>query len=231
MSDIKGDGAATDSAGLYDASRARTIDLVRHADPATPVEACPGWTVGAMVAHLAGGLGDFLARRFDLAEGDNFGERTVRERRDQSVADSLAEWEKHRAMAEEMLASPMGDVLVAEVISHEQDLRTALDRPGAREDPAVRAGLRRPLQEVDKRLRESGGPAIQVVVDGEPLILGAGEPTTTLTVSAYELLRTIGGRRTREQVRALAWEGDGAEAAVDALAVFGSFRQGTPLPE
>lgn len=230
MSDIKGDGAATDSAELYDASRARVIDLVRDADPATPVQACPGWTVGAMVAHLAGGLGDFLAMRFDLAKGDDFGERTVRERRDQDVADSLAEWEKHRAMAEEMLASPMGEVLVAEVISHEQDLRTALDRPGGREDPGVRAGLRRPLQEVDKRLRESGGPAIRVVVDGEPMTLGAGEPASTLTVSAYELLRTIGGRRTRQQVRALTWEGDGCEAAMDALSMFGSFRE-TPLPE
>lgn len=30
-------------------------DVVRSVDPATPVPTCPGWTVGALVRHLAGG--------------------------------------------------------------------------------------------------------------------------------------------------------------------------------
>ena len=29
--------------------------VVREADPATPVPTCPGWTIGALVRHLAGG--------------------------------------------------------------------------------------------------------------------------------------------------------------------------------
>ncbi|WP_409332482.1 maleylpyruvate isomerase family mycothiol-dependent enzyme [Trujillonella humicola] len=31
-------------------------DVVRAADPAAPVPSCPGWTIGALVRHLAGGL-------------------------------------------------------------------------------------------------------------------------------------------------------------------------------
>lgn len=30
-------------------------DVVRESDPATPVPTCPGWTIGALVRHLAGG--------------------------------------------------------------------------------------------------------------------------------------------------------------------------------
>ncbi|RBY84816.1 hypothetical protein DQ240_14110 [Blastococcus sp. TF02A-26] len=30
-------------------------EIVREADPATPVPSCPGWTIGALVRHLAGG--------------------------------------------------------------------------------------------------------------------------------------------------------------------------------
>ncbi|GAA2755987.1 maleylpyruvate isomerase family mycothiol-dependent enzyme [Actinopolymorpha rutila] len=209
---------------LYDASMARTAALLRDADPSTPVDACPGWTVEALAAHLAGALADFLAQRFDVAGGDDFGERTVRERQGQAVAESLVEWERHRAGAEQILASPMGGVLVSEVVSHEQDLRTALGRPGARDDRGVRVGLDRPLDQIGQRLRESGGPAVRLVIDDdEPRIIGEGEPVATLRASAYDLFRTIGGRRTRDQVRALDWEGD-PEPVLDSLPLFGSYR-------
>ncbi len=41
-------------------------DVVRQADPATPVPTCPGWTIGALVRHLAGGqrwAADLVATR------------------------------------------------------------------------------------------------------------------------------------------------------------------------
>ncbi|MGW0228293.1 maleylpyruvate isomerase family mycothiol-dependent enzyme [Actinopolymorpha singaporensis] len=220
--------AGQSTAELYDACMARTAALLRDADPSTPVDACPGWTVEALAAHLAGALADFLARRFDVADGDDFGERTVRERQGQAVAESLAEWERHRARAGDLLASPMGGVLVAEVVSHEQDLRCALGRPGARSDQSVRAGLDRPLDQIDQRLRQSGGPAFRLAIDDEEQrIIGEGEPVATLRASAYDLLRTIGGRRTRDQVRAMDWDGD-PEPVLDSLALFGSYRD-TPL--
>lgn len=216
------------AAELYDACMARTAALLRDADPSTPVDACPGWTVEALAAHLAGALADFLAQRFDVAGGDDFGERTVRERQGQAVAESLAEWKRHRAGAEQILASPMGGVLVSEVVSHEHDLRTALDQPGARTDPAVRVGLTKPLEQIDQRLRQSGGPAVRLVIDDEEArLVGEGEPVATLRAPAYDLLRTVGGRRTRDQARALDWEGD-PEPVLDSLPLFGSYRT-TPL--
>jgi uncharacterized protein (TIGR03083 family) len=218
-----------DTTAQYDASRTRVASLATGVDAATPVGACPGWSIGNLVAHLAGGLGDFVTGRFAVDEGDDFGERTVRERPDQSVADSLAEWERHRAAAGEILAGPMGGVLLAEVISHEQDVRQALGTSRVPDDAAVRAGLVPPLQEIARKAREADRPAVRLAVDGKSSVVGVGEPGATLTVSAFELLRVIGGRRSRTQALGLDWTGD-PEPYVDGLTMFGGFRD-TPLEE
>lgn len=211
------------NAEYYDAGRARIVELVSRpgADLSAPVAACPGWTAHDLVAHLAGGLGHFVVRDFDSAGYANYGERTVAERRGQSLAELLAEWERNRAHADETLASPVGGVLVAEIISHEHDLRQALGVPGARDEPAVRAATERPLQEIDKRIREAGSPAVRVVVDGTEVVLGDGEPSATVRLTAFELLRAM-GRRSERQLRALDWDG---EPRLDVFTLFGPPRE------
>jgi uncharacterized protein (TIGR03083 family) len=209
------------SADLYDGSRARIVALVTDADLTVPVAACPGWTVLDLVAHLAGGLGHFVVRDFDSAGYANVGERWVGERRGQSLAELLDEWERHRRHADEALASPMGGVLVAEIVSHEHDIRQALHAPGARDDAAVRAAVERPLQEIDKRLREAGSPAVRLIVDGAERVLGDGEPASTVRLSAFELLRSM-GRRSERQLRALDWDG---EPRLDVFTLFGPPRE------
>ena len=199
-----------DDATMYDEAKARIVALVTDgtADIYAAVDACPGWTVKDLVAHLAGGLGDFVARRFDGVESGEWGERNVSERRDRSLADHLVEWEANRVAAAPLFDSPTSGVLLAEIISHEHDIRTALNRPGARDEEAVRAASVRPLQELDRRMREAGSPALRIVVDGSERVVGDGEPAGTLTVSAFELLRTIGGRRSPDQVQSVDWDGD-----------------------
>lgn len=216
------------NAEFYDGSRARIVSLVTgpDADLAAPVAACPGWTVRDLVAHLAGGLGHFLARDFDAAGHANFGERIVAERRGQSLGELLAEWERNRSHADETLASPVGGVLVAEIISHEHDLRQALGAPGARDEPAVRAATERPLQEIDKRLRSAGSAAVRVVIGSDDVVLGEGEPSSTVRLNAFELLRSM-GRRSERQLRALDWDG---EPRLDVFALFGPPRE-TDLEE
>ncbi len=218
------------NAELYDASQARVTGLLEGADPGVPVGACPGWTVRDLAAHLAGGLGDFVAGRFAVDDGDDFGERTVRERQDQDIRSSLVEWERNRAGAGDLLGGPMGGVLVAEVLSHEQDFRQALGRPRLSDDQAIRTGLERPLQEMDRKLTEAGGPTLALVVDGEQKVVGPGEPEATLTVSWFDLLRAVGGRRSREQVTALDWSGGAPEPYLQAFTLFGTFRD-SPLDE
>ncbi|MGH3519392.1 MAG: maleylpyruvate isomerase family mycothiol-dependent enzyme [Haloechinothrix sp.] len=212
------------NAEMYDAARQRIGELVRDGDVDAPVGACPGWTVKDVVAHLAGGVGDFVARRFDGVESGEWGERQVRERSGKSVRESLAEWDANLRKAAELFDTPMGPVLLTEVISHEHDIRAALDRPGERDNTAVRAALTRPLQELDKKLRAEDLPALRIELEHGPRILGEGDPAGTLRVSSFELLRAVSGRRSEAQIRALDWDTDPGPW-LGALSLFGGSRQ------
>ncbi|MEU4740322.1 maleylpyruvate isomerase family mycothiol-dependent enzyme [Actinosynnema sp. NPDC023658] len=196
------------NAVTYDAARRRIISLVTDGDPEAPVEACPGWTVRDVLAHLAGGLADSTAQRFDGIADGSWGERQVVDRRGRDTGELLVEWERNFQVAEGLFDSPVGAVLVAEVVSHEHDIRTALGQPGERDNVAVRAALTRPLQEVDKRLRARHLPALRITLEHGDRVLGEGDPVGGLRTSSFELLRVLGGRRSEEQVRALDWDTD-----------------------
>ncbi|MFD1151121.1 maleylpyruvate isomerase family mycothiol-dependent enzyme [Saccharothrix hoggarensis] len=208
------------NAVTYDAARRRIISLATGGDPGAPVDACPGWTVKDVVAHLAGGLGDFAEGRFEGVEDGSWGERQVRERRDRGLGDLLVEWERNFQVAEGLFDSPMGAVLVAEIVSHEHDIRTALGRPGERDNVAVRAALTRPLQELDKRMRARHVPALRITLEHGDRVVGEGDPAGSLRTSSFELLRVLGGRRDEEQVRGLDWDVD-PTPWLSVLALFG----------
>ncbi|CCH27686.1 maleylpyruvate isomerase family mycothiol-dependent enzyme [Actinosynnema sp. NPDC047251] len=209
------------NAVTYDAARRRITSLVTTGDTAAEVEACPGWTVKDVVAHLAAGLGDFANGQFDGVETGEWGERQVRDRRDRALGDLLVEWERNFQVAEGLFDSPAGAVLIAEVVEHEHDIRTALGRPGERDNVAVRAALTRPLQEVDQRLRSRELPALRITLEHGDRIVGEGDPSATLRTSSFELLRVVGGRRSESQIRSLDWDGDPSRWLA-ALQLFGT---------
>ncbi|NUT48192.1 MAG: maleylpyruvate isomerase family mycothiol-dependent enzyme [Saccharothrix sp.] len=216
------------NAVTYDAARRRIISLATGGDPDAAVEACPGWTVKDVVAHLAGGLGDVTEQRFDGVEDGSWGERHVADRRDREMGDLLVEWERNFQISEGLFDSPIGAVLVAEIVSHEHDIRTALGRPGERDTVAVRAALTRPLQELDKRMRARHLPALRITLEHGDRVVGEGDPAGGLRTSSFELLRVLGGRRSEEQVRALDWDADPGPW-LPVLSVFG--RRDTALAE
>jgi len=211
------------NAPVYDAAKQRITSLVEGRDPQTPVAATPGWSVKDVVAHLAGGLRDFADRRFDGFETGEWGERQVRDRRDNSLADAFAEWDANRELAAPLFDTPLGAVLIAEVVQHEHDLRGALDAPGDRDGVAVRAALTKPLQQLDQRMRENGVPALRIALEHGDRVLGHGEPAGTLRTTSFELMRAIGGRRSVDQIKALDWGGD-PDTWIAALALFGRHR-------
>lgn len=211
------------NAPIYDAAKQRIAELVSGADPQTPVAATPGWSVKDVVAHLAGGLRDFVDRRFDGVESGEWGERQVRDRKDNTLEDALAEWDVNRERAAELFDTPMGSVLIAEVVAHEHDLRAALGVPGDRDSVAVRAALTKPLQQLDQRMRENDVPALRITLENGDRVLGHGEPAGTLRTTSFELMRAIGGRRSVDQIKALDWDGD-PDVWISSLALFGRHR-------
>ena len=121
----------TETGRLYHDVRERLIALVGTLDDAqlgAPVPACPQWHVRDVIAHLAGVCDDALTGHMEGAPGEAWTARQVEARRDASVADLLAAWARDAAPFERL---PLPFQAVADVASHEQDIRGAVDRPGA----------------------------------------------------------------------------------------------------
>jgi hypothetical protein len=118
---------------------------------------------------------------------------------------------------------PLPFQAVADIASHEQDIRGAVDRPGAREgNAAIEFVVPILLDRLAPRLGEAGPGPIEIVTDHGSVMVGAdrGGPPTRLDVSDFELFRAVFGRRSRAQLAALTWTGD-PSPYLDELCVFG----------
>lgn len=107
--------AETDHAAVYEATRGRIVALLRGASDGellTPVAACPGWTVRDLAGHLSGVVADISAGLLDGMAGDEWTARQVAERRG---------WDLERVAT---VPKPFDAILVADVCSHEHDLRS-----------------------------------------------------------------------------------------------------------
>jgi len=212
---------AADLARLYRETRERLTALVSGLDEtalATPVPACPGWSVADVVGHLAAIPEDALAGR--LAGPPSEAETAVQvgRYRGRAITQTLAGWTEMAPRFEEVVAALDIWPAVIDVASHEQDIRGAVGRPGARDSEAVRecAGW------LIARMR-SPVPLRVTFEDAEIRVGPDGEPVLGLATTRYEAFRWRMGRRSRDQLAALDWSGDPAPV-LDHLVVFGPAR-------
>lgn len=188
---------------LYRDGRTRFVELVRDADPTTPVPACPRWTVKDVFSHVAGIPADILAGRVEGVATEPWTQAQVDARQSQSIADIAAEWEQNGAQVDEMVDSfgPTGAQLLFDLTTHELDVRAALGTPMPDDlevyDVALDFVMANLLADVPLRF-----------VAGDRIWSGADVPVATLTISKRELLRAVAGRRTKEQIVAMDWVGD-----------------------
>jgi uncharacterized protein (TIGR03083 family) len=196
---------------------------------ATPVPACPGWTVKDVYAHLAGVAADVLAGNLEGVATPPWTARHVADRADRSLTEIVLEWSASGPKLEEALRA-IGDEgterIVVDIWSHEQDVRGALAKPGSRDVPGLAFA-------VDRGLTRFGAdwpghlPTVEVKSESGRWVLGKGEPEVRLAASDYELGRALVGRRSRAQYLALDWSPADADVVgpiVDHLHVF-------PFPE
>jgi uncharacterized protein (TIGR03083 family) len=195
----------------YAGCRARITTIVggiEREQASTMVPTCPEWSVHDVVAHLAGGADDALSGNLEGLGTDEWTAAQVEARRETSTADVLTEWNTKAPVLERFLdpAGMLGRQAVADVVSHEHDIRTALSTPGARDSDALRIGLGFAATQligsatrhgVSLRLRSTEG-----------LEFGTVDPDATLTASSFELLRAATGRRSVEQLREMDWDGN-----------------------
>jgi uncharacterized protein (TIGR03083 family) len=189
----------------YERVHGRISALVGAQEADAEVPTCPGWTVKDVVAHLAGFFAAYRSGAEDAFSAD-WGDREVRARKDRSLEECLTEWSDSLKNPGDLFESHLAPVAVSDVLAHEQDIRTALNRPGARDDENIVPSVEMALSFLEKKAE--GLPALKVVTEDLDRKIGEGEPAATLRTSTFELFRALHGRRTIEQVRALDWEGD-----------------------
>jgi len=165
-------------------------------DAARVVGACPEWTVKDLFSHVTGIATDLGSQ--------------VADRRSRSLASVVEEWNANAPAFEAMIdAAPQALwTLTYDTVVHEHDLFTAVGRRGDRTSTGVARSAVLGLKLVKGDLRSKGLGAFRAVIDGEEHVVGEGDPTLTLTATAFETLRLLGSRRTMAEMRAAHFEGD-----------------------
>src|SRR5581483_4328253 len=136
------DRSVVDFGAIYAETRERVADLTRNlaaADLEREVPATPGWRVCDVAAHLAGVAADVLAGNLPGGPGEEWTAAQVESRRACTIGEVLDEWADTAVELEPKIAAagpPMG-FLVADVATHEHDVRGALRQSGFRDSAGV----------------------------------------------------------------------------------------------
>jgi uncharacterized protein (TIGR03083 family) len=178
------------------------------------VPACPAWTVRQTVAHLAGLAQDIVSFNMEQKAADSWTKSQVDRLRGHSIDELLSLWRQMIDPVTARLALQASACqLVFDTLSHEHDIRGALSEPGSRTgDLAFEVALGFSTTIGDQFIRHAGLPALRLIT---PTIgsVQLGDPHTprgqvALNISDFEALRSLGGRRSVQQLLALPWHGD-----------------------
>lgn len=226
---------------LYEAAAERVIDLVDDADATIPVPACPGWGVQEIIAHVVGLADDVVAARVDGYATAAWTEAQVARRTGHTIGEMTDAWRKllssFTSIIDDLEGSELPDTVetaigpvpktafefgyVVDLLQHEHDLRAALDRPRdllVDHDGAV---VRAMVSTARMTFAFGGLPSVTLRASDADLewAMGREEPVAVCEAPLLDLLRSLGGRRTLEQIRALPWEGEVTDEIVGALVV------------
>ncbi|MCL2395104.1 MAG: maleylpyruvate isomerase N-terminal domain-containing protein [Acidimicrobiaceae bacterium] len=209
-----------DLARLYRETRERLSGLVLRLNDhelASPVPACPGWSVSDVMYHLLAGVEDVMAGRLTGPPNDDQTARQVARHRGTPVHSVVETWGELAPSFEELIGRAAVWPAVIDLASHEQDIRGALGRPGARDSDAVRVGA--------ERLVALMRPAVPMHVVCEDFEARVGpedskDPGLMLRTTRFDAFRWRMGRRSRPQVLDYDWSDD-PTPVIDQLFVFG----------
>jgi uncharacterized protein (TIGR03083 family) len=178
------------------------------------VPATPEWTVFDVIAHQVGVAADFMNGHFpgrDLPFAQ-WTQNQVGSRRGRSRDELVREWDEICPQVTEMIADAKIPVrpLVNDQITHEQDLRCMFGVPGGTSTSGFAYCMRLSFASFDDRIKAAELPALTVKTPRGTHAFGEGDPSVALEISDYELLRALFGRRSRPQMSAFKWTGNGA---------------------
>jgi uncharacterized protein (TIGR03083 family) len=188
------------------------------------VPACPEWSVKDLFGHLAAIATDVVEGRWDGGGSPEWTARQIEERKDRSVEELAREWGESGAKLEAFLDGlhpAVGGGLNGDAVTHEQDARGAVRRPGGTDSAGFGIALDSYTRFFGKRLKNAGIPAVEINAGDKTWVAGNGAPQVSVGAEPFEMLRSLTGRRTREQVRALDWSGN-PEPYLDLFSMYGT---------
>jgi uncharacterized protein (TIGR03083 family) len=205
---------SVDCGEIYELKRRELVELLRSlrtAELTLTVPATPEWSVRDVLSHVVGIAADLNARNFGDGDADQWTAAQVVSRRNDTVADLADEWDREAPTFElglRVLGYEIGSHYVADLLQHAGDVRHALRLPRLADDEALAVALDFYLIAFEEALERAGLGAVEISVGPEHWILGTGETVASVTADRYEAFRSLGGRRSEAQIRALPWRGD-----------------------
>lgn len=181
-------GEAVDA---YIALRRRVIDLIHSVpdeDSVRVVPSCPAWSTSALVAHMMGVNEDILAGRMEGVTTDAWTQAQVDRHTGESLRQLADGWESIATDFDAVLPhipAPVNSQLVMDAVTHEHDLRHALGSSDARDTDAVHVAL---------------GWLFDMA---ETKQSGLGQQLSESGVAPFQLLRSLTGRRSMDQIAEL----------------------------
>lgn len=201
-------------AKAYAEVRERLCGLVSSLDAGAEnamTPGCPEWRVRDVLAHVAGSAAELAGGRFPSGGVEEWIADQVKSRSDKSIGDLVAEWTDAAPGFESLLTTMpgvMSGALTGDAVTHEQDIRAAIGKPGAREGAALELVLDYYAEQLGTRIAGAGLGALRICHSRGEVAVGEGDPAVTVTTDDFELLRALTGRRTTDQIAAYKWEGD-----------------------
>jgi uncharacterized protein (TIGR03083 family) len=180
------------------------------------VPTCPEWTVRDLVNHLVD-ICAMVTRRLSgqAAEPPPDGPPGDSPDGAPDLARLLARWAQLGGRLDRLAAAvahPRNPVMAMDAFSHELDLRRALELPPPAGHPAYPGMLGVVVGGFSAQVIAHGLPALRIEVPDAHWTAGQdGPPAATMRAPGpHDLYRTLTGRRTHAQIRALSWSADPA---------------------
>jgi uncharacterized protein (TIGR03083 family) len=172
------------------------IDLLRSTPESSGnivVPCTPEWTIRQLAAHLVGVPEDVLAGRMEgvashawtHAQVERYGDLTLKE-----LADLFESSAPKIDSIIHNFPQPIISQFVMDAVTHEQDMRSALGKPGGRDSKAVEVGV---------------GFFLNLIEVSDPPLFDA---LVNTSASKWDVLRSLTGRRTVKQMNALGLDGE-----------------------
>jgi len=157
------------------------------------VPCTPEWTIRQLAAHLVGVPEDVLAGRMEGVASDAWTHAQVERYGDSTLKELADLFESSAPKIDSIIHNfpqPIISQFVMDAVTHEQDMRSALGVPGGRDSKAVEVGVGFFLNLIEV----SDPPLFNVLI--------------STAASPWDVLRSLTGRRTVEQMNALGLDGE-----------------------